>query len=74
MCSIRPRSAGASATGRLAQQALGFFLLTDPQYAEAERKAERGETVGFAWYIGMALPIYVPWVVESRARRAVSAI
>jgi len=47
------------------QQALGFFFLTDPQYAEAERKGEAGQRVGFAWYMGMALAIYVPWVIES---------
>lgn len=47
-----------------AQQALAFFFLTDPQYAEAERRAqERGE-VGFVWYLGMGLAIYVPWVIE----------
>ena len=46
------------------QQAIGFFFLTDPQYAEAEIRAERGEKVGFAWYMGMALPIYVCWVAE----------
>lgn len=45
-----------------AKQALGFFFLTDPQYAEAEIKGERGETVTFAWYMGMALIIYVFWV------------
>ena len=49
----------------LAQQAIGYFLLTDPQFAEAERKAETGEKVGFAWYMGMGLAIYVPWVIES---------
>ena len=49
----------------LAQQAIGYFLLTDPQFAEAERKAEAGEKVGFAWYMGMGLAIYVPWVIES---------
>ena len=38
----------------VAQQAIGYFLLTDPQFAEAERKAEAGEKVGFAWYMGMA--------------------
>lgn len=48
-----------------AQQAAGFFLLTDPQYAEAERRAERGRKVSFAWYMGMGLAIYVPWVIES---------
>ena len=49
----------------LAQQAAGYFLLTDPQFAEAERKAEAGEKVGFAWYMGMGMAIYVPWVIES---------
>jgi predicted branched-subunit amino acid permease len=47
------------------QQTVGFFFLVDPQYAETERKGERGENVGFVWYMGMALPIYACWVVES---------
>lgn len=47
------------------QQTVGFFFLVDPQYAESERKGERGENVGFVWYMGMALPIYACWVVES---------
>jgi 4-azaleucine resistance transporter AzlC len=47
------------------QKAFGFFFLTDPQYAEAEAKGERGEEVSFAWYIGMAVPIYVCWVAEA---------
>ncbi len=47
------------------QKTIAFFVLTDPQYAEAERKGEQGESVGFAWYMGMALPLYVFWVVES---------
>lgn len=47
------------------QQALGYFLLTDPQYAEAERRAAGGRKVGFVWYMGMGLAIYVPWVIES---------
>lgn len=47
------------------QRATGFLFLTDPQYAEAERRGESGEAVGFAWYMGMALPIYVLWVVEA---------
>jgi predicted branched-subunit amino acid permease len=48
-----------------AQQAIAYFFLTDPQYAEAERKAEEEAGVGFVWYLGMALAIYVPWVAES---------
>lgn len=35
-------------------QALGFFILTDPQFAVAEARAQSGETVGFAWYLGSA--------------------
>lgn len=49
----------------LLHKAIAFFFLTDPQYAEAERKGEKGETVGFTWYMGMALPLYFFWVVES---------
>jgi predicted branched-subunit amino acid permease len=49
----------------VAKQAIAYFFLTDPQYAEAERKAEEEAGVGFVWYLGMALGIYVPWVVES---------
>jgi 4-azaleucine resistance transporter AzlC len=48
-----------------AQQAIAYFFLTDPQYAEAERKSELREEVGFAWYMGMALAIYVCWVAEA---------
>ncbi|MBN9070950.1 MAG: AzlC family ABC transporter permease [Rhizobiales bacterium] len=47
------------------QQAVGYFVLTDPQFAEAEREAEQGRRVGFAWYAGMGAAVYVPWVVES---------
>lgn len=47
------------------QQALAYFLLTDPQFAEAERRAQNGRKVSFVWYMGMGLTIYVPWVVES---------
>ena len=47
------------------QQAVAYFFLTDPQYAEAERIREQGRKIGFAWYMGMALTLYVCWVVES---------
>ena len=49
----------------LAQQAVGYFMLTDPLFAEAERKAEADGKVGFAWYMGMGLAIYVSWVSMS---------
>lgn len=47
------------------KQALGFFVLTDPQYALAEMKGEAGEKVTFVWYMGMGAVIYIPWVIES---------
>ncbi len=47
------------------QQAVGFFLLTDAQYAETERKGEMTRSVRFPWYLGVGLAIYVPWVIES---------
>ncbi len=45
----------------LVQKALAFFVMTDPQFAEAEQRAEKGEPVGFGWYMALALPIYVMW-------------
>lgn len=47
------------------QQALGYFVLTDPTYAETERAIERGRKPSFAWYMGMSLPIYVSWIVAT---------
>ena len=61
----------SAALGRLVrhwtptQQALGFFLLTDPQYAQAEREQEAGRPVGFAWYMGLGVPIWLMWLVET---------
>ncbi|MDG4903359.1 MULTISPECIES: AzlC family ABC transporter permease [unclassified Mesorhizobium] len=49
----------------LLQQALGYFILTDPQYAVAEARAASGRSVGFVWYLGLGLPVYVFWVAES---------
>ncbi|WP_295809375.1 AzlC family ABC transporter permease [uncultured Nitratireductor sp.] len=47
------------------QRLLGFFLLVDPMFAEAERRGETHGTVTFGWYMGAALPLYVCWVVEA---------
>jgi predicted branched-subunit amino acid permease len=46
-------------------KAIGFFLLTDPQFAEAEARAEKGQRVSFAWYMGMGGPIWLVWVAEA---------
>lgn len=43
------------------QKALAFFVMTDPQFAEAETRAEKGQPVGFLWYMALGLPIYVFW-------------
>ncbi len=44
------------------QQAIAFFFLTDPQFAETEQRAEKGTPVSFVWYMAMALPLYVFWI------------
>jgi len=47
------------------QKATAFFFLTDPQYAASEARADRKIPLTISWYIGMALPIYVLWVLEA---------
>ena len=47
------------------QQAVGFFFLVDPVYAESERKIEAREEIGFAWYMGMGTLVYAAWVLLS---------
>lgn len=49
----------------LVQKFFAFFLLIDPQYAESERRAERGLPVSFSWYLGFGLIIYFPWLVNT---------
>lgn len=46
------------------QKAAGFFLLTDPQYAQAEREQDAGRPVGFAWYMGLGATIWLLWIFE----------
>lgn len=46
-----------------AEKFFAFFVLTDPQFAETLRRGESGRKVSFAWYIGFALVIYLPWQV-----------
>lgn len=47
------------------QKVVAFFLLVDPQYAETERRGEAGLPVTFAWYLGLATPVYVMWTTEA---------
>ena len=47
------------------QKAVAFFFLTDPQYAASEARADLRIPLTLTWYMGMALPIYVLWVVEA---------
>jgi len=47
------------------QRAVGFHLLTDPQFALAAKHGEAGKPVGFAWYLGMGAAIFVTWVSEA---------
>lgn len=48
-----------------AQQGIAFFFLIDPQYAVTEAEAERGRAISFAWFMGLALPVYTLWNIES---------
>ncbi|WP_037087381.1 AzlC family ABC transporter permease [Neorhizobium vignae] len=47
------------------QKFLTFFLLTDPQFAEAVQRGESGRGVSFPWYIGFGAAIYFPWLFFS---------
>lgn len=49
----------------LAQQAIGYFLLVDAQFAETEKRAERGIPLRFAWYMGVGLPSYATWLITT---------
>ncbi len=44
------------------QKAASFFFLIDPQFAESEREYERTGRLDFAWFMGMALPLFVVWI------------
>ncbi|WP_316859642.1 AzlC family ABC transporter permease [uncultured Cohaesibacter sp.] len=44
------------------RQAIGFFFLVDPSYAETERRVEQGEDIQFSWYMGLSFIVYVGWV------------
>lgn len=61
----------SAGTGRLIkhftplQQIVAFFFLTDVQYAESEKQAEQKKRISFIWYMGLAIPLYLSWVVEA---------
>lgn len=44
------------------QKATSFFLLTDPQFAETERRADAGLRVSYIWLMVLGLSVYVPWL------------
>ncbi len=46
------------------QRIVGFFFLTDAQYAYGEKQAIAGRLT-FSWYMGYALILYAFWVAES---------
>lgn len=46
------------------QKAAAFFLLVDPQYAAAERRAGR-EGLRPAYYFSFALAVYVTWIASN---------
>lgn len=47
------------------QRCVAFFFMTDPQFAAAEQKGQREGSVPFVWYLGVAAPLYVFWVLEA---------
>lgn len=47
------------------QRFVSFFFLTDPQFAISEQKARGGQTISFVWYMGMAIPFYLSWQLET---------
>lgn len=51
----------------IARKAIGFFFLVDPQFAESVRQKEIHGKVGFSWYMGYALIVYVGWMLSTIA-------
>jgi len=46
------------------QRFVGFFFLIDPQFAEAEKRAESGKPLSFIWFVSGGLTFYVSWIFE----------
>lgn len=51
----------------IARKAIGFFFLVDPQFAESVGQKEIHGKVGFSWYMGYALIVYVGWMLSTIA-------
>lgn len=51
----------------LVEKFFTFFLLVDPQFAATVKRYEGGKPVTFAWYFGLAVMVYIPWVLASLA-------
>jgi len=49
----------------LTKQAIGYFFLVDPLFAESERRVDRGIRLSFAWYMGMGIPVYISWLIAT---------
>lgn len=47
------------------QKAISFFFLTDVHYSVAERRHEQGLSIGFGWYMGLTIPLYLVWIAET---------
>ncbi|QRM55973.1 AzlC family ABC transporter permease [Sinorhizobium sp. BG8] len=45
------------------EKATGLFLLTDPQFAESERRGDAGIRVSYVWFLVLGLAVYIPWVL-----------
>ena len=63
-----------SLTANLHLMLVSFFLLTDPQFAEAVARGESGREVSFPWYLGFGAMIYVPWVAMSGVGGALGSV
>nr|WP_272210114.1 AzlC family ABC transporter permease [Marinicella sp. W31]MDC2875978.1 AzlC family ABC transporter permease [Marinicella sp. W31] len=45
----------------LPKKMIAFFLMTDPQFAEALKRHEKEQGVTFSWYLGAGLVLYILW-------------
>ena len=49
----------------IGKQIIGYFFLVDQLFAESERRTSSGVPLHFAWYMGMALTVYVTWLIST---------